>query len=798
MNPTFKCCVLFFLLISCAVLPGYAQDGFVVGKIVNSEDTGILGVNIVTDVGRATSTDSTGRFSLTLPADDEVTITFSHVSYQTTSRTVRLGPAENLLLNLRLQLRAEILDEVQVQDRATQEDFVPSLTIINPESARLLPSPFGEFNKILATLPGVVSNNELSATYSVRGGNFDENLVYINDIPIYRPFLIRAGEQEGLSFINPNLVENIEFSSGGWTPEYGDKLSSNLAITYKKPSELHGSASISLLGGGAHIEGASKDQRFTYLAGVRHKSSQYLLNTLETKGEYLPRFTDVQGYVTYNLDKERNRTELSMLFGYANNRYLVEPETRETRFGTFSQAFKFIVGFQGQELLKYQTYQTGLRLNHKFNENFQTSFIASGFYTQEREYFDVEGAYRLCDVDNNPGSANFNECAVTRGIGSNYRSGRNLLDARIFNFQNRSELQLGNKNLLKFGVSYDRELIEDQLSEWEFTDSADYVLINTPPIDSNIDLDSYRLQGYLQHDFWFASNHKISYGVRLNYWSYNQEFLLSPRFQYAYQTTWQRPVTFTAALGWYQQPPFYRELRNFAGEINPDIRAQSSVHAIVGADYNFQLWGRNFKFVSEAYYKHLEQVIPYDIDNVRIRYYGDNIATAYAAGLDMRVSGAFIKGTESWFSLGILKTEEDLEIDNQEDIRRPSDQRVTLGIYFEDHMPNDPSVRVYLNLLYGSGLPFGPPNNLEYRNQFDGSAYNRLDIGFSKLVSLNQGKESGRGGLKTIWLNAEILNLLGAKNTISYTWIKDLQNRQFAVPNNLSQRFFNIKIWAEF
>jgi hypothetical protein len=783
------------VLVLCA--PTSAQDAFINGKVLDGRQQPIVAVNIVTDINKSATTDTTGRFLISIPAQTEVTLVFSHVSYQTITRKFNLQPGENLLLNLVMESKATVLDQVEVIDRSVQDDFIPSLTTINPEAARLLPSPFGEFNKVLATLPGVVSNNELSATYSVRGGNFDENLVYINDIPIYRPFLIRAGEQEGLSFVNPNLVESIQFSSGGWGAEYGDKLSSNLAITYKKPREFKGSASISLLGGSAHVEGSSRNQRFTYLAGVRHKSSQYLLNTLETEGEYLPRFTDVQSYITYKLDKEQNRTELSLLFGYSNNRYLVEPETRETRFGTFSQSFKFLVGFAGQELLKYQTYQSGLRLNHQFSQHFRTSFIASGFYTQEREFFDVEGAYRLCDVDNNPASPGFNECAIIRGIGSNYRSGRNLLDARIFNIQNRSEWQMGEQSTLKFGIGYDRELIEDQLNEYEFTDSADFVLINTPPINTSIDLDTYRLQGYLQHDFWFASNHKISYGVRLNYWSYNQELLLSPRFQYAYQPPWVRPVTFTAALGWYQQPPFYRELRNFQGEINPDIQAQSSLHAIIGADYNFKLWDRNFKFVSEAYYKHLENVIPYDIDNVRIRYYGDNIATAYAAGLDFRVSGAFIKGTESWFSLGFLKTEEDLEIDELEDIRRPSDQRVTLGIYFEDHMPNDPSVRVYLNLLYGSGLPFGPPNNLEYRNQFDGSAYNRLDIGFSKLITMKPGSDSG-GAFKTIWLNAEILNLLGAKNTISYTWIKDLQNRQFAVPNNLSQRFFNIKVWVEF
>jgi len=781
------------VLVFATFCSGLAQDAFISGKITDQNRQGIAGVNIITDRGTGTVSDSLGRFSLTVPPNLPIQLTVSHIGYRTIRRMLSLRPSDNLLLNLQMTAEAQLLEEVEISERQLEDDFVPSVTTVNPEAVRLLPTPFGEFNKILATLPGVVSNNELSSAYSVRGGNFDENLVYINDIPIYRPFLVRAGQQEGLSFVNPSLVSGIEFSSGGWAPEYGDKLSSSLNITYKQPEEFSGSASVSLLGGDFHLEGASKNRRFTYLTGVRHKSSQYLLNTLETKGEYLPRFTDVQTYLTYQLDPREERTELSLLFGYANNSYLTEPETRETDFGTFGQSFRLLVGFAGQDLLKYQTYQSALRLNHRFNQRFTTSLIVSGFHTREREYFDVEGAYRLCDVDSNPGSSTFNECAVIRGLGSNYRSGRNLLDATIFNVQNRSEWQLNPQNQLEFGLGYDRELIDDRLNEYEFTDSAGFVSNFTPPINSSIELDTYRLHGYLQHSSWLASNQKLTCGVRFNYWSYNRETIISPRLQYAYQTLWQRPVTFTAAFGWYSQPPFYRELRNYQGEINEDINAQSSIHAIIGADYNFKMWDRNFKFVSEVYYKSLDQIIPYDVDNVRIRYYGDNLGTAYATGVDLRVSGAFIEGTESWFSLGILKTEEDITIDQQGPIRRPSDQRVTLGIYFEDHMPNDPTVRVYLNLLYGSGLPFGPPNNLEYRNAFEGSDYNRLDIGFSKLIHFEK-----PGGLKTVWLNAEVLNLLGANNTISYTWITDLQNRQFAVPNNLSQRFFNVRIRVDF
>ena len=787
-----RLCFIVGLLAATVTLT--AQNAFINGKITDQDNQPLSGANVVVVSGSGTATDEEGRFSLTVPSGVQLELRVSFLGFETLTRSLQLGPLENLLLNLRMTPETRQLPGVQIQDQQ-QPPARASVITISPESAKLLPSPFGDFNMVLATLPGVVSNNELSSTYSVRGGNFDENLVYVNDIPIYRPFLIRAGEQEGLSFVNPYLVESIEFSAGGWAPKYGDKLSSSLNISYKEPDQWNGSLVVGLLGGSAHLEGVSKNQRISYLIGVRHKSSEYLLNTLETDGEYLPRFTDIQSYVNYHLDAQK-RTQLGVLLSYANNRYEVEPETRETSFGTFDQTFKFLVGFDGQELLRYETIQGGLQLKHQWNPRWQSQLIASGLFTQEREYFEVEGAYRLCDVDTNPGSSNFNECAVIRGLGTNYRSGRNRLDASIFNVINHNRFTINDRHHLEFGLGYVKEIIEDRLQEYEFTDSAGFVNINTPPINSSIDLDSYRLNGYIQHTTRW-DQHRITLGVRAQYWSLNEQLLLSPRLQYAYQTAWQRPITFTAAFGWYQQSPFYRELRDFEGNVNLDLKAQSSIHAIVGADYNFKLWQRNFKFVSEVYYKSIDRVVPYDIDNVRIRYYGDNLGSAYAAGLDLRVSGAFIPGTESWFSLGILKTEEQIAGDGQDYIRRPSDQRINLGIYFEDYMPNDPTVRVYLNLLFGSGLPFGPPNNLEFRNRFDGKAYNRLDIGFSKLITFKP-KDKSKLGLESLWLNAEILNLLGARNTISYTWITDLQNRQFAVPNNLSQRFFNFRIWLEF
>ncbi len=785
-----KCCLTY--LICCWCLSISAQTAFVSGKITNEDSDPIAGVNVVVDSGTGTTSDSQGRFNLTVQADVTLELTISHVGYLTQKRVVALHPFENLLLNLRLPIDTTMLSQVEVS--STGSASRPGVTVINPEAAKLLPSPFGEFNQILGTLPGVSINNELSAAYAVRGGNFEENLVYVNDIPIYRPFLIRAGRQEGLSFVNPRLVENIEFSAGGWSAKYGDKLSSSLNINYKEPEVRAGSATIGLLGGSAHYEDASQDGRWSYLMGVRHKNSQYLLNTLETDGEYLPRFTDIQTYVRYYLDPQ-NRTSLGLLASYAANRYLVVPETRETRFGTFDQSFQFLVGFDGREILRYRTLQGGLQLRHEFSPRWHSQLILSALTTREREYFEVEGAYRLCDVDTNPGSANFNDCAIIRGLGLNYRWGRNQLNATIFNALNHTTFLWDDRRKIQFGLGLVRESIADRLREFEFTDSADFSVVNTPPINNTADLESTRFTGYVQYQQQWAQ-HWINAGVRWHYWSLNQQWLVSPRLQYNYQTSWVRPLTFTAAVGWYRQPPFYRELRDFSGSLNLNIRAQSSLHLIGGVDYDFKMWGRSFKLSTETYYKFLENLIPYDIDNVRLRYYGNNLADGYAMGLDMRVSGAFIKGTESWFSLGLLKTEEELnEIEGA--VRRPTDQRVNLGIYFEDHMPNDPTVRVYLNLLFGSGLPFGPPGNLQFRNRFEAKSYQRVDVGFSKLISLRD-TENHQVGVKAIWLNAEILNLLGARNTISYTWITDLQNREFAVPNNLSQRFFNLKIWLEF
>ena len=774
----------------------HAQNLEIKGAVKNVKNIKIPGVNIlVKPANRGVSTDDEGQFQISVPFADSITIDFTHVQYQDKSLKYTVGAGQTeLLLDITLELDTRYLKEVDVvsegEDLSAREEV--SVYKIDPKSARVLPSPFGDFNKVLSTLPGVISNNELSSNYSVRGGNFDENLVYVNDFLIYRPFLIRAGQQEGLSFVNPDMVAAVEFSAGGWQPKYGDKLSSSLNIQYKKPTKKAASLSLGLLGGSAHFEGANKKGNISYIFGARHKSAAYLLETQETQGGYRPRFTDIQSFVNFDLTRDQSkRTELGVLFSYARNRYQVVPETRETTFGVINQSLRLLVAFDGRETLRYDLWQGGLKLTHKFNERFTSKVILTGMRSGEREYFDVEGGYLLCDVNNNPGTANFNECVSVRGIGTNYDYGRNKLEATIYNFENRNAYRLNQRNIIEFGVGYNRQEIDDELDEYSFIDSSDFVSI-TRVLNSQLELNTNIATAYLQHTFYLNDLHTITYGARLNYRDVNKQLLFSPRMQYSIQPRWQRDVLFKAAVGVYQQPPFYRELRDFDGNLNKDLKAQTSIHFIAGMDYNFKLWGRNFKFLTEAYYKRLSNVVAYDLDNVKIRYYANNRTNAFATGMDFRVSGEFIPGTESWFSLGLLNTREDLEDDNNGNVRRPSDQRINLAIFFQDHLPNDPTVRVNLSVLFGSGLPFGPPNDIDDRTIFIGRAYRRVDIGFSKSIVLN------KKTLKSLWLGLDVLNLLGTDNTISYTWVEDFAGVEYGVPNNLSQRFFNAKIHARF
>ncbi|WKN44640.1 TonB-dependent receptor [Tunicatimonas pelagia] len=769
----------------------FSQLAVVNGTVRDSTQSVLPDVAIsVQGSDQGTVTTERGFFQLSL-APGTYDLAFSHLEYTNILRQVTLSAYDTLTLSVTLRPDVRLLEQVEVVANTDDDSrFVPGLVRLDPQTAQNIPSAFQDFNRILVTLPGVVSNNELSSNYSVRGGNYDENLVYVNNIPVYRPFLIRAGQQEGLSFINPDLVADVAFSSGGWQAKYGDKLSSTLNVRYKKPTTTDASLRAGLLGGAAHVEGSYK--KGSYIAGVRHKRAQYLLGTLEIDGQYRPQFTDLQSYITYDLDGDENKvkSELGLLVAYANNNYRVQPESRTTTFGTLQESFNLFVGYEGQENLTYQTFQTGLQWTYRINDRWSSRLIGSWVTTQEREYFDLIAGYRLCDVEIG-GDFQIDECATIIGLGVNLDHARNKLQANIYNLENRVAYILNESNTLEFGVGVSLEDFQDQLSEYLISDSAGFTTVERA-VSNELALDSRRLFGYIQNTTEIGKIHTINYGVRFNYWNVNQQLLISPRVQYAFQPPANKNLVIRASAGLYQQPPFYRELRDRVGNLQTDVKAQSSVHGILGADYRFTMLGREFTLLTELYYKHLYNVNPYDIDNVRIRYFAENTARAYATGIDMRLNGDFIPGAESWFSLGILRTREDVADDGRGYIRRPSDQLVNLGVFFQDHLPNDPTMRVYLSLLYGTGLPFGPPNNDRNRNALNGPDYRRVDLGFSKEIPLNRDKETKL--FRSLWIGLEVLNALRANNVISFTWVEDVRDQQFGVPNRLSARFINANV----
>jgi len=799
-------CYCLMAVASLGIAKGFQTpaQGVLTGTVVSADSQQPLArasIRVVNSA-RGTATNAQGQFTLTLPANVNVQVSISFVGYVTDTLNINLAAGQTQNLTVKLKATSRVLQDVVVNDRVEdpEERQQVSFTRLDPQNAAFLPGAQQDISKLISSLPGVASNNELSTTYNVRGGNYDENLVYVNDIQVYRPFLIRAGRQEGLSFVNPDLTGSLGFSAGGWQAKYGDKLSSVLNVYYKEPDSSAASASIGLLGGSGHIEGANKSGRLTYVAGVRHKSLSYLLNTLETEGQYFPRFTDAQAYISYDLQKATEskpaRTQLGFLFNYARNRYLTRPEGRETDFGTLNNALRLFVDFIGQELMEFDTYQGGLKLEHRFSNKFKSSFVASAMTTTEREFIDVEGGYLLCNVDNNPNSANFNNCAIVRGIGTQYNYARNQLEANIYTLESRNLWFPAQQHQVEFGAGLSHQRIDDVLDEYSFLDSADFIQVEEI-ITSTLNLYTTRFWAYAQHSWQLGARQRLTYGVRAHYWNLNEQLLISPRLQFSHQPRGQRDVLLKFAVGLYQQPPFYRELRDFDGNLNQDLKAQSSLHLIGGLDYNFTMWQRPFKFTAEAYYKDMWNVVPYEIDNVRLRYFAENNANAFAAGIDMRVNGEFIRGTESWFSLGLLNTREDILDDDRGSLARPSDQRFRVGVFFQDYLPNNPSWRVYLGLNYASALPFGPPRNEPLRNFFRGEPFRRADVGFSKLISLTRKQGLGKY-LETLWISAEVLNLFGADNPVSYLWINDVAGGQQGVPNSLTARFFNLRLVARY
>ncbi|MCA8830240.1 TonB-dependent receptor [Hymenobacter pini] len=779
-----------------------------------------------------TSTDDKGRFALNVvrPLGSKLPVlVIRRLGYRTERISLDLGSQRELTLTMQEDSRA--LGNVTVRGRSDAADTREQVSMLQlePRTAKEIPSPFGDFSAIVKTLPGVSTTNELTSTYSVRGGNYEENLVYVNGFEVYRPFLVTAAQQEGLSFVNPDLVSRIEFSTGGWQPKYGDKLSSVLDIQYKQPGKFGASATASLVGGTAHVEAASPNRRVSYLAGVRYKNATYVFNSLQQQqGRYNPTFYDGQSLVTLNLGPKENmeRTGLSIFNTFAHNDFRFNPESGQSTFSTgTNQLSRLYIGYDGHERMQYDMYQGGLRLHHDVGRNLRLELLGGLLYSREFEYRDVEAAYSIAEINRDPSSPDYGNDINRRGIGSRFQNSRNNLTARIATLETRGTWTPGDRNTVRWGLKTGRERIEDVLNEYSFVDSADFVPeARRTRLLSNLNLESSRTQGYVQHTIRFDSLRTLTYGARASYWTVNRQTTFSPRVQYAFTSARNPRLSWKAAVGVYHQPPFYRELRyqtgapqSQQGNLNLELRAQRSLHFIVGNELRFTQWGRPFRFTGEAYYKYLTDVVPYDIDNVRLRYFAKNEARAYAAGVDARVSGEFIPGTESWFSLGVLTTRENLAgdsintFDNAGNltgrvpkgyIRRPTDQRLNLGVFLQDNLPGNPSVKGYVNLVFGTGLPFSPPDLPDLRGTSKLTrSYKRADLGFTKVLSLRTATEEQQGRtvqLRSLWMSLEVLNVLGADNLAGYNYIQDLNGVTYSVPNFLSRRLVNLRVIARF
>ncbi|MBC6698822.1 TonB-dependent receptor [Hymenobacter puniceus] len=795
-----------------------------------------VGVGVEGQPG-GTVTDAKGRFTLSVLRTGRPAVLVARSLRYRAQRLPVVLSEDRRELSITLQTDTRTLGNVTVRARTDEADTREQVSMIklDPRTAKVLPSPFGDFNAILKTLPGVQSTNELTSTYSVRGGNYDENLVYVNGIEIYRPFLVTASQQEGLSFVNPDLVNKVEFSTGGWQPKYGDKLSSVLNIDYKQPTKFAASATGSLVGGAMHVEATSPGRRLSYLAGIRYKNATYVLSSLDqAQGGYNPTFYDGQAYINANLGPKGNedRTSLGVLATFAHNDYRFTPESGESTFSTATnQATRLYIGYKGRERMQYDMAQGGFDLKHNFSPRLQGEVLGGLVYSRELEYRDVEADYRLADINRDPNSRDFNQPVRQRAVGKRFDHSRNTLQAAIATAEARARWTPGNRHTVRFGMKTGRERIEDVLNEYSFADSADYVPdARRTRLVADLDLQSTRTQGYAQHTIELDSLRTLTYGVRAHWWSVNQQLVVSPRVQYSFIPRSRPNHSYKVAAGVYYQPPFYRELRDQQGSpmpgrplvveasLNPELRAQRSMHLIVGNEIRFEQYGRPFRFTGEAYVKYMTDVVPYDIDNVRLRYFAKNLATAYAAGADFRVGGEFVSGAESWFTLGVLTTRENLQGDSlnlyqttkigadslvgraaKGYIRRPQDQRLNFGIFFQDHLPNNPSVRGYVNSVFGTGLPFSPPNNEQERGTTKLTrAYWRVDLGFSKVLALNTEPDRRLGRLESLWLGLEVLNVLARNNVAGYSYVQDLNGRTYAVPNYLSQRLVNLRVIARF
>ena len=785
------------LLFLCLLYAGNAmgQSFTLQGKVSDQDGNPIeLASIMVASQGKITMSNLKGEFSMQLQSEDSVKVRFSMLGYKSKVRMLRRPQGKQ---TLQIQLSSdnemqEVVVQAKVQQHGTTEE-------IKVEATKRNPSVSGNVvEEILQTQAGVSTHSELSSQYNVRGGTFDENSVYINNVEVYRPFLVRSGQQEGLSVINADLVESVGFSTGGFEAKYGDKMSSALDITYKRPKRTEGSITASMLGANGYLGIATK--KLTWTNGLRYKTNKYLLGSLETKGEYNPSFLDYQTYLSWQPSK---RWQVDFIGNISENNYNFEPKDRETKFGTLKNVKSFKVYFDGKEKDLFRTFFGSLSITNHLTPRTDISLIASAFSTKEQQRYDIQGQYWLTQT----------ETSENLGVGTYMQHSRDYLKANVRSLKLMMQQRAGNHRV-EGALTYKIEKIEENSAEYEYRDSAGYNIPHTGETLNMIysmrarnNLDAKRIEAYLQDTWNFKSNdsvptlYRLNYGVRYAHWDFNGESIVSPRASLNITPGWNRNLSFRVAAGLYYQAPFYKELRDTTmingvtyALLNKKIRSQRSIHALASMSYRFSMMNRPFKFTAEAYYKAISRLVPYSVDNVKVTYYGDNETSGHAAGLDLKLFGEFVPGADSWLTLSVMNTSMKL---NGKNVPLPTDQRFALNLFFTDYFPGSTRWRMSLKLAYADGLPFSAPHQELTSTPFRAPAYKRADIGMSYRLFDNQ--DGSRSSIfRNVWLGLDCLNLFGINNVNSYYWITDISGQQYAVPNYLTGRQINAKISVEF
>lgn len=740
--------------------------------------------------------DNDGKYHLTCQSGDSITLVCSLIGYHTRKFKL-INPQDSTIMNLKIVSLSTTLGEVNVKATKRQTETMQN---INSEHTEFMPSVNGNaVEGLVSTQMGVTSHNELSSQYNVRGGSYDENSVYLNGVEVYRPLLIRSGEQEGLSIINSKMVQDINFSAGGYPAKYGDKMSSVLDITYRHPEKLEASFSASLLGADAYMGFGNK--KFSMMNGLRYKTTSYLLGSMDTKGEYKPNFVDYQNYTSW---RPTEHWTIDFIGNISNNNYNFEPEDRETKFGTMDDAKTFKVYFDGQEKDLFRTYFGSLNIQHKFTKNTSLSWLSSVYSTKEQETYDISAQYWL----------NESTTQTQLGVGGFMEHARNFLTAKVLQSSLVFKSKIGSHNM-QSAFSWKTEKVNENSVEWEKRDSSGF---SVPHYEDRLQLiyqlraktevKSTRFEVYCQDTYKFHLNsglYTFNYGVRAAYWDWNKEWIVSPRLSLGVIPSFNDNFTFRFATGVYYQSPFYKELRdtitvngNTIVQLNKNIKSQRSIHFVLGGDYQFSAVGRPFRFSTEIYYKNLHNLVPYNVNNMRIVYYGGNQCDGYAAGLDFKLFGEFVPGTDSWVTFGLMTAKQKW---NNVYISLPTDQRYNVNIFFTDYFPGTDRWKMALNGVFGDGLPFGAPHSGLQYNNFRAPAYRRVDIGLSYRITKNSEnirRPRNRIFLKAAWIGVDALNVLGINNVNSYYWVTDISNCQYAVPNYLTKRMLNVRFLVEF